>query len=195
MLSVLSHLLLTERHRPRAARGGGFSVPAMMEREAPGEVDPVVVSNTRGDFVQTRKTSEGLYRFAFFPCPIEEEGKTLAHLFQTLWAMSTTSKWSNRYQDVREALKAMKASPIEPKTVVLPKGLAETFAGQALPDGRVLVVEGLHVLVAPLPERSAIVAAQPTRLGVYTRVGDRVGLQLYNVPQTLMLVQADDGMV
>jgi len=192
MFSVLSHLFVTERHRARGARSGFVSVPAMMELEGPkGEADPVVVSTARGKFVQTRKTSEGLYRFAFFPCSLEEEGEVPAQLLKSLWAMSLGSNWSNRHRTVSEAIQVMKESPFKPKTVVLPRALAESFAGCTLPEGtQAFVVGGLNILIASLPEQSAIVATHPACLGVYARIGDHIGLQLYGVSQTLRLVYA-----
>lgn len=190
MLSVLSYLLLTERHRPRAASGSGFATPVMMERESPEGSDPCLVSTTRGGFVVTRRTLEGAYRFAFFHCPIEREGEVVTNLYRAVWDHSTTLGWGNRFRTPREALAAMRDTPA--KTVILPRSLAESFApGQEIPEGKVTIVNGLHVLVAPLPEQSAIVASAPATLGVYTRVGDHLGLQLTAVRQRLMVVGPD----
>jgi hypothetical protein len=193
-LSLLSHVLLTERHRQRAASGGGFSVPAMMEREGPASADPVLVSTTRGTFVQTRRTTEGFYRFAFFRCPLEDEGEVLVRIHDTVWNLSAASRWGNRFRTPREAILRMRSSQLQPKAVILSRTLAESFAGQEVPEGKVTLVDGLHVIVAPLPQDSAIVTAAPTVLGVYTRVGDHIGLQLYNVQQTLMVIKNDGNL-
>lgn len=184
MISPLSYLLLPEIQREKAQA----SVPIMLERNLPDGSDPCLVTTTRGDFVVTRRTREGVYRFAFFRCPPEEETQITTHLFESLLQVSTGLGWSNRYPDLPSAMKALDRLEFESRTVILSKTLAGQFLGPDVQEGQVSYNKGLQVLVAPLPEGCAIVAAPPPSLGVYTRVGDYLGLQLTAVDQRMLLV-------
>lgn len=192
-LSILSHLLVTERERPRAARGVGLAIPAMMEREAPYEnADPVLGSGSRGQFLVTPRTRDGVYRYALANCLVENEGAIFPQLHQTLWAEGERRGWSNRATSVLKGLQMMKAAQVTPKAVVISSNLVKTFCPPEydVGEGRVTIVGGVSVMVtAHLPEGEAIIATAPPRVGVYTRMGDHLGLQLYSVSQTLVVVR------
>lgn len=193
-LSVLAHLLSTERYRQRAAPLGGFSTPVMLEREVPEGLESILATNARGSFMPTRRNQEGVARYGFFVCPLEREEDVLLRLFETVWSMSLSGSWGNRFSSVAEAVAAMRATSLPPKTIIIPSSSASALCGQELPAGRITVVDGVQVVTSSLPEGSAIVATIPAALGVYTRVGDHLGLQLYNLQQTLMVVRSNDGM-
>lgn len=185
--SPLSFLLVTERLRQRASSQGGFSVPAMEERAVPAGAEPILASSMRGAFLQVRRGSDGVARYGFFLCPPAEEGEILIRLFLRVSDLALELNWPNVFSSIPEALAAMRASTVPPKTVVLP-------TGQELPEGYASV-EGVQVVTSPsLPEGSALVAASPPALGVYTRVGDHLGLQFYNVPRTLMVVRPNGSL-
>jgi len=166
----------------------------MLEREVPEGLESILATNARGAFLQTRRNHDGVARYGFFPCPLEEEGVVLHRLFETVWSMAISGSWGNRFSSVAEAVTAMRASALPPKTIVIPSSAASALFGQEIPTGRVTVMDGMQVVTSPLPEGSAIVATLPAALGVYTRVGDHLGLQLYNLQQTLMVVRSNDGM-
>lgn len=193
-LSVLSHLLVTERERPRAARGAGFAIPAMLERDAPFEAaDPVMGSGSRGQFLVTPRTRDGVYRYALSTCPVENENDLILQLHATLWSEGERRGWSNRASTVSQALQAMSSRGLQAKTLIIPLSLAETICPEAnIQEGKVCVIGELNVLVADFADGEALVATSPPRVGVYTRVGDYLGLQLYNVAQTMMVVR--DGL-
>jgi len=183
MFSALSYLLVTERLRQRAASGGGFSVPAMEERQIPENLDPILATNMRGTFLQVRRGSQGVARYGFFHCPPAQEPLVLEALVSNVLQF----KWANVFGSIPEALEAMRASPFPPKTVVIPPG-------HVLLEGETVSIQGLQVVTSPLPQGCALVAAAPASLGVYTRVGDHLGLQLYNVPRTLMVVRPNGSL-
>lgn len=192
-LSILTHLLITERERPRAAaKGAGFGIPAMMEREALYKnADPVLGSGSRGQFLVTPQTRDGFYRYALSPCPFETENGILAQLHETVWNEGVRRGWSNRAPTVLAGLKVMKDFGLIPKSIVIPLSLAATFCPPEIEveEGQISSVGGVSVLVGPLPEGSALIAAEPALVGVYTRIGDYLGLQLYGVSKTLVVVR------
>lgn len=198
-VSVLERLLLTERYRPRDAPRGGFSVPMMLERSVIPEHEPLVVSNTRGSFVQTRRTKEGTARYAFFECRLEDEGSVLGRLFSAMQSVASTPGWPSTAASVSEALARFPLA----KSIVLSESLVAKMLGDAYPldqvralmglQGYLAIVEGRQVLAhASIPQGCAIVTASPQALGVYTRVGDYLGLQLLNVRQTILTVRVPD---
>jgi hypothetical protein len=188
--SIFSYLLVAERLRPRADSGAGFSIPALSERGVEDGLDPILVTNARKGFVVTRKNREGMARFGFSLCTLEEEPELLVTLVQQIVKMSIQGGWSNRFSSVGEAIDAMKASRFKPKNLVLPRGVISRFTdADGVQHGK---VEGLQLLSTDLPEKCAILVADAPALGVYTRVGDYIGLQLYNVDKTFAVIESHE---
>ena len=88
---------------------------------------------------------------------------------------------------------------MEPKSLVVSEKQIAGFLG---PDfdleaarramstqGFVTVVDGMQVLLSSLPEGFALVAGSPSALGIYTRVGDHLGLLLQRVDRVVMVVR------
>lgn len=200
-LSALERLLVTERHRQRAAAEGGFSVPVMLERQVQAGDEPIFVSNTKGVFVQTRRSKEGAARYGFFYCPLGQEKAVLVRLHQAIWDISTTLNWPNRARSVQEGLAKFEGFRVEVRALVIPfEVVKETCGEDFTPEtaeqamayrGYLAEVGTMRVLVAPLPKGSAILTAAPALVGVYTRVGDYLGLQLCNVRQNIVVVRND----
>lgn len=191
MLSALSFLCVTERHRPKAT-ANGFAVPVVMESIPAEGSDPLLVSNTKGQFVVTRRTREGNCRFGMFHCPLEEEDRILLRLFSALQALGTEFGWGNYYPNIQGAMDGLTRAGKRPGTVILAKDF--TRSSTNFPDGAAPIVQGIRFLTGPLPQQSAIVAIEPQALGVYTRVGDYLGLQFANASQALLLVGPDGNL-
>jgi len=69
------------------------------------------------------------------------------------------------------------------------EGFTIEAAEQAMTtQGFVAEVSGLKVLIAPLLKGAALLTASPPLVGVYTRVGDYLGLQLCNAHQNIVVV-------
>lgn len=189
-ISLLAHLLVTERHRQRAASGGGWSVPVMSDREVPPEAEPMLVTNARGGFVPTRRNHEGFARFGISACPLESEPVLLGRFYGALASLSSCSKWPNRFSSANEAIGAMQATTYKPKTLVVSESLISQFTTD---ESGVLVgnIDGIKVLSANLPIGGALLFTNPTLLGVYVRIGDHLGLQFYNVRQTVAVIKVD----
>jgi len=188
--SIFTHLLATERVHPRSSSGAGFSVPAMSERGVADGLDPILVTNARRGFVITHKNKEGLARFGFSPCTLEEEPLVLRALVEHLLIFLVSRGWANRFNSVGGAVDFMNGSRFKPKNLVLPRGVISRFTDS---DGvQVGKVEGLQLLSSDLPEKTAILMADAPALGVYVRVGDYIGLQLYNVDKTMAVIESHE---
>jgi hypothetical protein len=199
-LSVLERLLVTERYRPRAAAGSGFSVPILLEREVGPEHEPLLVTNSRGLFVPTRRAAEGFARYAFFPCPLDEEDQLLVRLHAALWSEGEAAGWTNRAPTLDRGMAVFRGlASAQPSAVVVSQDAAALEGELSAEEldklrklrGHVAEIHGVRIYLAPLPAGCAIVAAAPKALGVYTRVGDHLGLQLLNVRRTLVVVKPD----
>jgi len=159
----------------------------MEERQVPENVETLLVTNMRGLFLPSKRGAAGNARYAFFMCPPSHENDVLERLYSTVLQLATTSGWANVFGGIPEALAAMNKSNTPPKTIVVP-------SDHELSEGESVSIQGLQVVVGPLPQGCALVAASPPALGVYTRVGDYLGLQFYNVPRTLMVVRPNDSL-
>ena len=122
--------------------------------------------------------------------PLEQEGLLLERLFEALWSFSEKSRGPNRFSDVNQAILWMRDSAFRPKNLVVSQDLLDHLN---VPSGGVSVGEfnGVRVLTSKLPPGTALLATDPTSLGVYVRVGDHLGLQLFNVDQTVSVIRTD----
>jgi hypothetical protein len=188
--SVFSYLLITERVRPRGSSGAGLAVPALSERGVADGLDPILVTNARRGFVVTQKNNEGLARFGFSPCTLEEEPLVLSALAHQVRELARTYGWSNTFDSVGSAVDSMNDSRFKPKNLILPRGVIHRFTNSdATQVGK---VEGLQLLSSDLPSNMALLTTDAPALGVYVRVGDYLGLQLYNVDKTLVVIESHE---
>lgn len=189
MVPVLSRLLTTERHRQRMGLTLSPSIPMMLEREVDPSEDPLLVTNTRGKFVETRRNLAGMGRYAFTPCQLEEEPLLLQELFTTMRAQLGAKP------SLVEALSTLPTA----KSIVLSETLVSQVLGENLSvekmrevmnlQGYLAMVDGRQILSCPFPAGSAMVLAAPKNLGVYTRVGDYVGIQIFSFRTQIVPVQ------
>lgn len=188
--SIFSYLLVAERLRPRATSGAGFSIPAMSERGVVDGLDPILVTNARGSFATTHKNREGMARFGFSPCTLEGEPELLTVLMRQVLNLAIERGWGNHFSSVGEAVDFMNNSRFKPKNLVLPRGVVSRFTdADGVQHGK---VEGLQLLSTDLPNKCAILTTDAPALGVYVRVGDYVGLQLYNIDKTLAVIESHE---
>jgi len=162
----------------------------MSERGVTDGLDPILVTNARRGFVVTKKNREGMARFGFSPCTLEEEPLVLNSLVSCLLSLSIAHSWKNRFDSVGAAVDFMQGSRFKPKNLVLPRGVLSRFTDSDWVNlGK---VNGLQLLSSDLPEKTAILMADAPALGVYVRVGDYIGLQLYNVDQTVVIIESHE---
>lgn len=187
--SIFAYLLQTERHRQRAAFGAGFSFPVMSEMEVPLTHNLLLATNTKGVFVQTYVNHEGFARYGFSAVPLSDEPKLLTNLHDTLLDLWARGSWLNRFSNVQDALGAMRSGPFPPKTLVVSEDLfADRDAKGSLHVGD---IEGVRVLCSKLPIRTALLFSDPASVGVYTRIGDYLGILLFGVDQTISVVSSE----
>lgn len=197
--SAFEGLLAIERIRRRAARDGGFALPVMQELQVGLDEHPFLVSNSASEFLQPVVSSEGVLRYGFSPCTVEDESKMLLTLWKTIWQLSETNGWSNRCTSLTEALAKMSGFGLEPKTLLVPLLTLSQMCGQEITledaqkitvgQGFVTKVDDMKVLFSGLPEDLILVGTTPALVGTYTRVDDYLGLVLRQVNRSVMLVQ------
>jgi hypothetical protein len=197
--AALERILQTERLRQRAAQRGGFSTPGLCFMAVEPEAAPLLASNMRGKFQLTRRNAEGMAPLGFSECPVGQEGPILNELHRTIWDLSVRENWSNRCTAVAEAVDRLRASGVEPKSLVVSEN---QVAGLLGPDfdfdaarrsmavqGFVTMVDGMQLLLSDLPDGCALVAGPPAAVGIYMRVGDHLGMLFQRVNRVLMVVR------
>jgi hypothetical protein len=198
--AALERMLQPERFRQRAASRGGFSTPGLCFASVSEDSLPLLASNMRGSFRLTRRNAEGLAPFGFSAAPVGQEDDLLNELFRVLEETSAREGWSNRCSGVPEALDRMQSLGLEPKSVVVSESLVAEMLGPGFDlegarrtmatQGFLTAINGMQVLLSNLPKGSALVTGPPSMVGVYTRVGDHVGLLLQRVNRSVMVVRS-----
>ena len=196
--AAFERMLKTERHRQRGA-ARGFSTPSLCTVSVKADAEPLLATNMRGTFLATRRGSGGEARFGFSYCPVGQEGPLLNELHRVLWDTSLREKWANRCSAVAEAVEKLRTQGIEAATLVVSeRQLSNVLGSDFHPDaarsamamqGFVAVVDGMQVLLSDLPDGSAFVTGHPTGTGVYTRVGDHIGMLFQRVDRAIMVVR------
>lgn len=196
--TALERLLLTERHRRQANESGlaGFALPMLSERALDAALEPLVVSNARGDLVPTSVSrARGVARYGFFECAPEDESELLPRFFSALWDLSAAKGWGNRCTSLSEASAKMK---LEARSIVVPYGLVERVSSLTRAEAdQLMTAQGYiskgdqQILVADLPEGHAMLTAAPALLGFYTRVDIQLGLMLTRVDESVFLVRGE----
>lgn len=197
--TALERMLVVDRARQRQrTAGAGFSTPAIHERKIEEDALPLLATNARGSFLPTRRSIEGFARCGFSYCPVDDEAVLLNEMYRKLIELSTREKWSNRCSGVPQAVSRLRASGIEPKSLVIPESLLPEVLGQEFNleavrrsmalQGFVTVVDGMQVLLSNLPDGAAIVAGPAPAVGFYTRVADHLGLLLQRTNRAIMVV-------
>ena len=196
-LTALERILTTERLRQRAAKQGGFSVPALLERKADSFDGPFFASTMRGSFLPTRISKEGFVRFGCAPLPVGGEAGLLRVLCSTLRATSQQEGWANRCTSIEMAVSCMHSFGYEPHHVVVGPSLLSVVApdvslveaqNRMQAGSKVALFDGIPILLADLPEGQALITSHPNLLGVYTRVGDYVGVLLQHADKAVVVV-------
>jgi hypothetical protein len=196
--SAFEGFLVPERLRRKAAREGGFAIPAMQERPM-GVVDtPLLVTNARRSFVQAVPSREHVVRYGFSECPLEDESNLLGEFYRILWSTSETQGWVNRCKTIAQAKQILESFGLLPRTLLVPFATLHKVCGQEISldearkltvsQGCVAEVDGLKVLFSDLCEGQLILGTSPPLVGVYTRIDDHVGLVFRKIDQSVVLI-------
>lgn len=193
MPSVLDRFLVTDRIRPRYAKGGiGMARPILLEHSFDNPPSSLLATNLCGDFVPTKLSSSGIARFAFFECTVRGETAVLRRLFKQI---------STRKRDVESAKKYMSDLGRTPSKLLVPSDLMDDFQdGYSDEEIRYLTASGKGVAkVYDLPAivadiKSPVVISEPSSAGIYVRSGDYLGLLICNIESSFVVVDhALDG--
>jgi hypothetical protein len=177
VLALFAHLFVPERHHQRAG-AVGFAVPAFseIEFEHGREIEPLLATNMRNTFVRTRVSTHGHARFGFSECEVDHEGYMLCEFYRVLVETIRQEGWKNIASSVPTGIDLLRSLGFVPKLVVTPIESAVD-----LPDG-------VYQVVADLPTDAALVMAPAPQVGLYTRVGNHMGLLAYRVDRALVAV-------
>lgn len=201
-VSILERLLHAERHRRKVHGANSSFVPPVATRfVCEAKQAPWVTSLSSGHFAPTHRDKEGFVAQAFTDCPIEEEGRLLRDLYDTLLTLHGLFRWTNVCKTIVEAKTRMAAAGFEAKYLVVPFADLKDVVGSGLTldeaemlmmtQGCVADVGGVKILTVgdELPNGSAILSTMPSIVGVYNRVYDHVGVTIFQADHSLVLVR------
>jgi hypothetical protein len=132
-------------------------------------ITPLLVTNARFTFMRTEVSKNGYARFGFTECPVDREEGLLLEFHRVLVAESSRNGWGCSVPSFQEGLVRMKTVGATPKFVVMSKE-------EPLP-----VPDGLIPLTCGFPPGVALISVRPEDAGLYTRVGDYVGVMAKRV--------------
>jgi hypothetical protein len=187
MASIFGHLLRVEKFLAPKGKRGDFAAPLLGEVQLPKGQDPLYATNARGGFAVTRMSQTGAARFGFSLCPIDDELQLFRRFFDFIAAEARSPI---RCKGVQVAVDRLRGNGLEAKALVVSAFDATEMLGKSdvSLEGPAGMVNGMTVLVADLPKGTAILTVAATRLGVYTRVGDHLGLLFQRVDQNVVVV-------
>lgn len=204
--SVLGLVLSADRRNMRtpeklsaSIRSGVSSRPVLNELPVEEDVEPLLVTNAAGQFVPTRRSaSRGVARYGFSELPLEEEGRLLSELYMTLLNISWAQKWGNRCNSIPEAINRLREQSLEPSHLIVPEAIIPDICGPdydpawteqlMMRQGFITVVDEMKVVAADLSDGAALVIASPGVSGLYTRVGDYLGVMVQRADRAWMVV-------
>jgi hypothetical protein len=179
MFSILSQLFVTERHRPRSG-GVGFSLPVFGEQTVKENIEPLLVTNMRNEFVQTQKSRDGYARYGFSECPLEKEEELFLKFFEALIREGHKNGWGNVTLTLSLALERMSQNGIYPSCLVMGNNNEEVNS-TAFAKERVFIADSL-------PKPTALLVAQAPFAGTYNRIGDHVGVLAQHADKAFVVV-------
>jgi len=202
-VSALERFLSIDRVRQQTAvkTKAGFARPVLCEQTMKEDDGPFLATNLRGSFLPSRRSLDGVVRFAFTECPVGSEGKLLTELYDVLWRTSVQQGWGNRCIDLGQARPLMETLGVTPGAFIVGPSILASATGKDLSEedidklmryqGFVAEVDGVKILASDLPEGKAILATVPSQTGLYVRSGDYLGVLICRANRSLVLVGAE----
>jgi hypothetical protein len=137
-------------------------------------IEPLMITTTRGTFLESRVSRGGYARFGFSECVADQEAALLQEFHRMLISRSKINGWSCVAGTIGDAMRLMQGKGVKPCHLV---------AGPWLK-----VAEDVKVLDAGFPDGAALLVADPSIAGLHTRVGDYVGILAYHVDRCFVAV-------
>lgn len=160
---MLSRFFMVDQHRLRS--GSETATPVLTELDVAEDVGPLLATNMRGEFVQTRRSRGGVARCAFFECPVAKEAEVLVALHAAL------IEGGVRVPTLEAGFARVKGARFV---------LAEE-EGVKLPDG-------VQRFPFSFPTGSALVLSAPDQCGFYIRSGGYLALLVTRYDRALAAV-------
>lgn len=178
MPSALQEVLSSEAVVSDRMQASVRSRPLFNEVPVESEIGTALVTNSSARFVSTKRSpTRGVIRYAFSRVNSDEEDSLLIELYMTLLSRSWSEKWTNRCNNIRDAVSRMFKNSLEPSFLILPK---ESFEDPQVP--------GLKVLPSSLPLGCALLTTVRSLTGSYTRIGDYLGVMILRADRAWMVV-------
>lgn len=203
-MSILSLILQPERFRQRVSTksvgtlsGHLQTIPAISEFVVDDWAEPLLATNARKRLVSTRVSSIGTGRYGFSEVPLEDEDAFFVELYGALEAYRhpVTGDPICRARTGGEALQLMRRAGLDPAHLIVsgadlgtPDEVVKLKRLAAI-QGYITEVDAIRTLVADLPKGCALLTAVPAKLGVYTRVGNYLGVLFLRVDLSMVLVE------
>lgn len=137
-------------------------------------IEPLMISTTRGTFLESRISRAGYARFGFSECRVEQEEVLVREFHRALVSRAKTNGWPCA-STVGEAVDLMARKGARPCHLAAGPWVAS--AG-----------DGVKVLEAGFSQGTALLVAEPSTAGLQTRVGDYVGVLAYRVDRCFVAV-------
>lgn len=190
--SVLERVLQQNRIKPKTHNLVESSTPIAVRVPSSSEQGPWITSTSKGSVVHTH-LKEGTVMQAFFKCPILEEDLYLSKLFEEL-SLKVPCVGS-----VARAVEVMKGRGMTPQHLIMPfkdfelDMTPKEAENLMLSKGYVAEVDGLKILSAreAIPSGSALLFANRSETGVYTRSEDFLALTFYRADRSVLVIRSD----
>jgi hypothetical protein len=173
-------------------RLGEFAPPVVVKVPSTPDQGPWWTTNTTGQLVKTHM-KEGFVMQAFFECSIENEDEYLTRFYGYL------SQLGSACESLAEGIAAMKANGLTPRHVVMPYtdldlGMTSREVDLiTLSKGCITEVDGIRFLSAreALPKGSALLFAERSDTGFYTRVSDFLAVTVFRADRSVLMIRSN----
>lgn len=197
--STVLERLLTPEKEPRRANTStmaGFSLPALGERPAEKEWEPLLVTNMRGDLTPTKVNRQGCARYGFSDITPEDEPKVLGAL------LGDPLRGVPAQDTPVEAIQWMESQGLQPHHLVVPyENISEACDEEISREDAdsimssqgfvAQIVGGVRVLAADVPK--GVLVAHPSVAGFHTRSDNKLALMFCRVTSAWCIVHKCSG--
>lgn len=166
--SLLQRVFQSEHHE--LGVDSSVQIPLFMELEVESNIEPILSSNMKGEFLRTRCSAVGRARYAFCACPIEYEHELFVALYRAI--LAGADEWGV-------------ASSCEAALEQMGKG-ARFLVG----DAGFCVPESVTYFQTDFPTGCALLIGAPPKSGQHTRIGDYVGVIAAHVDTSFCAIVA-----
>lgn len=166
----------------QSSMGSGRSARPLLNEIALSDNDgPFLATNAASTFVLTRRSStRGVVRYGFSKVPLDEESHLIPELYMSLLSISWVERWQNRCNTIRDGVSRMVRNSLEPLNLMVSKESEEK-----------LNLPNIKVIPSDLAPGCALLTASRSLSGLYSRVGDYLGVMVLRADTAWMVIGDD----